>query len=131
MAFDMFHFRHDKTACLNAGLALVLILLIAIHVFHVTELTPVLFIVVLLLMIKPTVLRPFAALWLGFSELLGTVMSKIVLGVVFFTVVTPVALLRAVLGKDPMQKKVWKKSSDSVFRAVHKALGPDDLDTMF
>lgn len=131
MASKMFHFRHDKMACMNSGLALVLLLMLAIHVFDVRALVPALFAVVLVLMIKPTLLKPFAALWLGFSELLGTIMSKVILSIVFFVVVTPVALMRAVLGKDPMQKKGWKKESGTVFRTVHKTLGPEDLDKMF
>ncbi|MFW5735101.1 MAG: SxtJ family membrane protein [Oceanidesulfovibrio sp.] len=131
MALGMFHFRHDKLACLNAGLALVLLLLLAIHVFDAQGLVPVLFAVIIALMVKPTLLKPFAALWLGFSELLGAIMSKVVLSLVFFLVVTPIALLRAAMGKDPMQKKRWKNGSDSVFRTVRKTLGPEDLDTMF
>ncbi len=131
MAFEMFHFRHDKTACLNSGLALVLLLLLAIHLFDVRGLVPALFAVVIILMIKPTLLKPFAALWLGLSEFLGTIMSKVILSIVFFSMVTPVALVRAAMGKDPMQKKVWKKGSNSVFRTVNKTLGPEDLDKMF
>jgi len=131
MAFEMFHFRHDKMACMNSGLALVLILLIAIHLFDVHALVPALFAVVLALMIKPTLLKPFAAFWLGLSELLGTFMSKVILSLVFFLLVTPVALLRAAMGKDPMQKKGWKQGSNTAFRPVHKTLGPEDLGKMF
>ena len=131
MALNMFHWRHDKMACLNAGLALVLLLLLAIHVFDFRVLVPVLFAVVIALMIKPALLKPFAMFWLGFSELLGTFMSKVILSLVFFLLVTPIALLRAALGKDPMQKKGWKQGAETVFRGVHKTVGPDDLDKMF
>ena len=40
-------------------------------------------------------------LWLSFSELLGGVMSKILLSLVFFIVLVPVATLKKLFGKKP------------------------------
>jgi hypothetical protein len=42
-------------------------------------------------------------------------MSKILLSIVFITIVTPIGLLRRLLGKDSLQLKNFKKSKDSVF----------------
>ncbi|MUM77837.1 hypothetical protein GKC30_09340 [Pseudodesulfovibrio sp. F-1] len=63
----------------------------------------------------PGLYRLPARLWFGFSALLGTVMSKVILGIIFFGLVTPLALLRKMLGHDPMRLGQWKNGSGSVF----------------
>jgi len=66
-------------------------------------------------MTVPGLYRFPARLWFGFSALLGTVMSKIILAVIFFGLVTPLALLRRMLGHDPMRLGQWKTGNGSVF----------------
>lgn len=126
-----FHMGHDALACLNSGLALIFILLLVIFLGkHEFLMLPTLA-VTLLLMIRPTLFRPFAALWLGFSEVLGRVMSKVILTLVFLLVVTPIALVRSLGGADAMQKKKWKQDTGSVYRTIDKTLGPEDLEHLF
>jgi ABC-type nitrate/sulfonate/bicarbonate transport system permease component len=64
-------------------------------------------------MIVPQVFRPLAILWFGLAELMGTVMSKILLSIVFFFVVTPIALLRRLFGKDSLQLRAFKSAKQS------------------
>ena len=45
-------------------------------------------------------LTPFNKLWFKFGILLGSIVSPIVMGIVFFIVVTPVGLIMRFLGKD-------------------------------
>ena len=45
-------------------------------------------------------LTPLNKLWYNFGILLGTIVSPIVMGVVFFMVVTPIGLVMRFLGKD-------------------------------
>ena len=45
-------------------------------------------------------LSPLNKLWYKFGILLGTIVSPIVMGVVFFIVVTPIGLIMRFLGKD-------------------------------
>jgi hypothetical protein len=45
-------------------------------------------------------LTPFNKLWFKFGILLGSIVSPIVMGAVFFIVVTPVGLIMRLLGKD-------------------------------
>ncbi|GAB7082069.1 SxtJ family membrane protein [Megalodesulfovibrio paquesii] len=126
-----FHLGHSTTDCLNSGLALIFILLLVMFLGkHEFLMLPTLA-VTLLLMIRPTIFLPFAALWLGISELMGRVMSKVILAIIFFIVVTPIAILRGLTGADPMKKKQWKKGDGSVYRAIDKTLGPEDLEHLF
>ena len=45
-------------------------------------------------------LTPFNKLWFKFGILLGSIVSPIVMGAVFFIIVTPVGLIMRFLGKD-------------------------------
>ena len=53
----------------------------------------------------PRVLSPLNRLWLGFGLVLHKVMTPIVMGVLFYGAVTPVALLMRVFGKDPLRRR--------------------------
>jgi hypothetical protein len=77
-------------------------------------------------MIVPQVYRPVAVLWLGLSDLLGSVVSKILLSIVFFVVVTPIGILRRLFGKDSLQLRVFKASKESVMlERNHTFIGSD------
>ena len=62
----------------------------------------------------PQLYRPVAVLWLGLSHLLGTVVSKVLLTLVFFGVVTPIGLARKLLGIDSLKLKDFKSGENSV-----------------
>jgi len=75
--------------------------------------------------------KPAAKLWFGLSHLLGTVMSKILLSVVFFTVLTPMGLLRRAMGKDTMRLTGFKKDSTSAFRVRGHTFSARDIETPY
>ncbi len=45
-------------------------------------------------------LTPFNKLWFKFGILLGSIVSPIIMGIVFFLVVTPMGIFMRLLGKD-------------------------------
>jgi hypothetical protein len=51
----------------------------------------------------PRVLAPLNRVWLKFGLVLHRVVSPIVLGIMFFLVITPIGLLMRALGKDPLR----------------------------
>ena len=103
-----------KDQAKDSGMAIMLILMI-IGFFTNNDLFYKIAIPVLLMnMIFPMFYYPFAILWFGLSNLLGTIVSKILLSVVFFIIVLPIALLRRLFGKDSLLLKKFKKSSESV-----------------
>ncbi len=56
-------------------------------------------------------LTPLNRLWMRFGLLLSKIISPIVLGILFFGMITPVALLTRVFGRDELQlKKTGAKS---------------------
>jgi hypothetical protein len=99
----------------DTGLALLLILLLIIYFSENLALMVPGIGVLVLIIVWPTIFRPFVPLWFGLSNLLGALVSKIILTVIFFLIVTPVGLLMQVLGRDSMRLKDWKNGQDSVF----------------
>lgn len=53
----------------------------------------------------PRVLAPLNRLWLKFGLLLHRIVNPVVLGIMFFLVVTPTGLLMRLFGKDPLRLK--------------------------
>jgi hypothetical protein len=77
-------------------------------------------------MIVPQVFRPVAVVWLGLSNLLGEIIPKVLLSIVFFLVVTPIGILRRLIGKDALKLRVFKGSQDSVMlERNHTFIGRD------
>lgn len=54
-------------------------------------------------LLSPDRLQPFNRLWLKLGLLLGRIVSPIVLGCIFFVVITPVALLMRLSGRDELR----------------------------
>lgn len=50
----------------------------------------------------PAVLRPLNRLWLKLGLLLGRIVTPIVMGIIFFTTVTPIGLIRRMMISDPL-----------------------------
>ena len=82
---------------------------------------------VLVLLIAPVIIYPFTFLWLNGSDLLGKIMSKIILTIIFFVFVWPVAMVRKGLGKDTLKLKEFKKGDNSVFTERNHIVGKSDL----
>lgn len=121
----------DKKQASDTGMAAVLILLL-IGFFTGNDVYYKIAIPVLVMnMIWPMFFYPAAIVWLGFSHLLGTVMSKILLSIVFFLLVTPIGLVRRWLGKDSLKLKEFKKAKGSVMKERNYNFADKDLETPF
>ena len=51
------------------------------------------------------ILNPFNKLWFKFGIFLGKIISPLIMGIIFFLVVTPIGLLMRILGKDLLNLK--------------------------
>tara|TARA_B100000925_G_scaffold246861_1_gene197105 strand:+ start:197 stop:586 length:390 start_codon:yes stop_codon:yes gene_type:complete len=58
----------------------------------------------------PKILNPITKLWILLGITLGKIISPIVLGLVFFGVVTPTSFIRKIFYKDPLNQSFNKKS---------------------
>jgi len=50
-------------------------------------------------------------LWMGMAEAMGFVMTRVILGVIFFLFVTPIGLLRRLSGGDPLGRRAGRTES--------------------
>jgi Saxitoxin biosynthesis operon protein SxtJ len=62
----------------------------------------------------PMFYYPFAMIWLGLTNLLGMVVSKVLLSVVYILFLMPMGMIRRAMGKDSLNLTGFKKSKDSV-----------------
>ena len=61
--------------------------------------------------INSKILTPINKLWFKFGIFLGNIISPLVMGIIYFVVVTPIALFLKVIKKDVLSLKKTKKSS--------------------
>ena len=115
----------------DTGMALVLLLLLATYALGRKEFIAGAIIVHVVNMTAPQLFRPVAVLWFGLAHVLGTVVSRVILTVVFFVVVTPMAVWRRLTGADSLQLKGFKTSRGSVmYERNHRYTGKD-LEQLF
>ena len=69
------------------------------------------FIFGIITILKPSILLPLNKLWMRFGLLIGTIVSPIVLGIIFFVIFTPVSIIMKIIGRDELLIKFKKKES--------------------
>ncbi|MDA1091006.1 MAG: SxtJ family membrane protein [Proteobacteria bacterium] len=56
-------------------------------------------------MVAPVVLRPLNKIWFLFGMALHKVMNPLIMGLLFYLTVTPIALIMRMVGKDPLNRR--------------------------
>ena len=69
------------------------------------------FIFLTLGLLNSSILSPLNKLWFKFGLFLGKIISPIIMGVIFFLVVTPIGFLMKLLGKDLINLKFNSEKS--------------------
>ena len=62
-------------------------------------------------LINSKILTPLNQIWFKFGLLLGRIVSPLIMGVIFFFVVTPIGFIMRILGKDLLNLKFNKDKS--------------------
>ncbi|PKN16021.1 MAG: hypothetical protein CVU66_02445 [Deltaproteobacteria bacterium HGW-Deltaproteobacteria-23] len=127
----LFKQRLTQEESKDAGLALTLIVLLTVYYNHTLSLLLLPVGLLLLCMTVPGIFRPFAFLWFGLSALLGSVISRIVLTLIFFLVITPIGITRRLTGSDPLQLRGWKKGAGSVFKKSERSVTAADMENPY
>ena len=55
---------------------------------------------------RPRILAPLNRLWLSFGVVLHACISPVIMGLVFYATVTPIGLVRRLLGQDPLRLRL-------------------------
>lgn len=74
---------------------------------------------------------PFAMVWLGLTNLLGTVVSSILLSIVYIVILLPIGVIRRLMGKDSLNLKGFKKDKASAMITRNHAFTADDIKNPF
>ena len=74
-------------------------------------------------LILPMLLKPLHKMWMTLAVLLGWLMTRIILTILFYLVVTPIGLLAKVSGKDFLNRKF--NSNASSYWIPRKAITPE------
>ena len=62
-------------------------------------------------LINSNFLTPLNKLWFKFGIFLGKIISPVIMGIIFFLVVTPIGLIMRFIGKDVLNLKYHKNKS--------------------
>lgn len=77
----------------------------------------------------PYVLRPVYRAWMKLAVILNVVMSRVLLGIVYYLVVTPMGIAMRLLGKDPLALR-WVTSLQS-YRIPSRPSAANDMERPF
>ena len=71
-------------------------------------------------LVDSKILTPLNKVWYHFGIFLGKIISPFIMGIIFFLVVTPIALLMRLLGKDVLNLKYNTNKSYWIEKKVQK-----------
>lgn len=113
---------------MDAGLALTLISLLAYQIFPGRMVVIIATLLLLLCMTMPRLFAPFARIWFSMADRLATAVSGLLLTLVFLLLVTPVGIVRRLLGKYPLKLKTWRSGTMTLFTTKNHRWLPADMD---
>ena len=67
-------------------------------------------------LLVPMALQPVYKLWMRFGLILSRITTPIIMGLVFFLMITPIGLIRKLVSNDPMARKFHDGESYRVLR---------------
>lgn len=121
----------------DSGMAFVLICLLLAAITGSKIWLPL---AIIILIFNMTIWRVFyypAVIWLSFANLLGLIMSNVLLTLIFYIIITPIGSARRLMGKfykggnpskyDSMKRKLWNKSKQSAFTYKEHTFTKKDL----
>ena len=59
-------------------------------------------------LILPVILKPFYFAWMTFAVILGWIMTRVILSLVFYGIITPIGLFSRLVGKEFLNKNLNK-----------------------
>lgn len=113
---------------MDAGLALVLLLLLAYYFSGRGIFVTAALALLLLCMIMPGIFKPFARIWFGLSGYMAAGMSRLLLTIIFTLLVIPVGCARRLMGKDALKLASWRSGGGSLFSERNHRFLPSDLE---
>jgi hypothetical protein len=111
---DIIPKKISKKEATDTGMAMALICLLLGHFTKHDYYYMIAIPVLVIDMTFPMFYYPFAMVWLGLTNLLGAVMSRVLISIVYILILLPMGLIRKATGKDSLNLKGFKKDTKSV-----------------
>ena len=83
---------------------------------------------VLIGIVSPFLSSKISWLWQKFAELIGSVMSKVILSVVYFVFLVPIALVYRLTQKNPL---FLKRKEGTYYNIRNKQYAPEDIENIW
>lgn len=80
-------------------------------------------------LVVPKSLAPVYRLWMRIGHVLNAIMSRVILGIVFYVLVFPTGLILRLRGRDPMHRKFEKDRK--TYRVRSRQWPPDQMQKPF
>lgn len=77
-------------------------------------------------LLLPDTLNPVYKVWMRIGQAIGWVMSKLILGIMFFFIITPVGLVMRLVGYRPMHDKL--EADAETYRKTVQASPPEQME---
>jgi cytochrome b subunit of formate dehydrogenase len=82
-------------------------------------------------LLAPTALKPLFRVWMSFAVIMGFIMTRVILTVIYFFLFTPIALVLKLLGKDLLEER-WDKTATSYWiKRKPEPFDPAAVERMF
>jgi hypothetical protein len=85
----------------------------------------------LITLLELSVLHALNRWWMGLAAFLGRVVTPLVMGLIYFGLVTPLGLLMRLSGKDPMQRRFDPTASSYWIEREPKGPDPTTMERQF
>jgi hypothetical protein len=80
---------------------------------------------------RPALLAPLNRLWTRFGLLLNRVVNPIVMGLLFFLIITPIAVVMRVMGKRPLQTDLDRTAASYWVKREPPGPAPESMKQQF
>ena len=79
----------------------------------------------------PSILRPLNKVWMTLAVLLGWVMTRVILSLLFYLVITPISLIARIFGKHFLDLKIDKSRASYWVKRKNVPSSPVDYERQF
>ena len=115
----------------DTGMIIALICLIMGYYFDDNRIIIVAMICLVVNLMKCTLYKPIAAIWINISHIIGSIISLAIMSILFLSLVVPVGVFRRLIGLDSLSLNQRKKNNSSVFKIREHAFEPTDLNNPY
>jgi fatty acid desaturase len=118
----------DRKKILETGLVIVTGLLAIFMMTSKPWIIPVTAVIGAIFIFVPPLARLIHVAWISLAKVLGWVMPKLILSIIWFVIFTPLAFVYRLTGHDELQ---LKKTKDPQFSDCPKVYSPSDFEKLW